>query len=44
MADFTSYQMYIDGEWVDAIYDYTQTKTVWINTSSDPIADPFVMQ
>ncbi len=28
----------------DAIYDYTRPKTVWINTSPDPIADPFVMQ
>ncbi len=29
---------------MDAIYDYTRPKTVWINTSPDPIADPFVMQ
>ena len=40
---------YKDSGWgresgLDAIYDYTQAKTVWINTSSDPIADPFVMQ
>ena len=27
-----------------AIYDYTRPKTVWINTSPDPIADPFVMR
>jgi acyl-CoA reductase-like NAD-dependent aldehyde dehydrogenase len=27
-----------------AIYDYTRPKTVWINTSSEPIADPFVMR
>ena len=27
-----------------AIYDYTRPKTVWINTSSDPIANPFVMR
>ncbi|MFT7474236.1 MAG: acyl-CoA reductase-like NAD-dependent aldehyde dehydrogenase [Verrucomicrobiales bacterium] len=25
----------------DAIYDYTKTKTVWINTSDEPTADPF---
>ncbi len=40
---------YKDSGWgresgLDAIYDYTQAKTVWINTSPDPIADPFVMQ
>ena len=29
---------------MDAIYDYTRPKTVWLNTSADPIADPFVMQ
>ncbi len=29
---------------LEAIYDYTRPKTVWINTSSQPIADPFVMQ
>lgn len=28
----------------DAIYDYTRVKTIWINTSTDPIADPFRMQ
>ena len=27
-----------------AIYDYTRPKTVWINTSSQPMADPFVMR
>ena len=27
-----------------AIYDYTRPKTVWINTSPEPIADPFVMR
>lgn len=27
-----------------AIYDYTRTKTVWLNTSSAPIANPFVMR
>ena len=29
---------------LDSIYDYTQTKTVWINTSSEPMANPFVMR
>ena len=29
---------------LDAIRDYTRTKTVWINTSDAPIADPFVMR
>jgi acyl-CoA reductase-like NAD-dependent aldehyde dehydrogenase len=29
---------------LDAIYDYTRPKTVWLNTSPDPIADPFIMQ
>ena len=27
-----------------AIYDYTRPKTIWINTSADPIANPFVMR
>ncbi len=27
-----------------AIYDYTRPKTIWINTSPDPIANPFVMR
>ncbi len=29
---------------VDTIYDYTRTKTVWINTSSEPMANPFIMR
>tara|TARA_Y100000588_G_scaffold337921_1_gene379666 strand:- start:80 stop:1564 length:1485 start_codon:yes stop_codon:yes gene_type:complete len=29
---------------MEAIYDYTRPKAVWLNTSPDPIADPFVMQ
>jgi acyl-CoA reductase-like NAD-dependent aldehyde dehydrogenase len=29
---------------IDAIFDYTRTKSVWINTSSAPMADPFVMR
>ncbi len=29
---------------MDTIFDYTRTKSVWINTSDDPIADPFVVR
>jgi len=29
---------------LEAFYDYTRPKMVWLNTSPDPIADPFVMQ
>ncbi len=29
---------------MDAIYDYTRTRTVWINTSKEPMANPFVMR
>ena len=29
---------------MEAIYDYTRPKTVWLNTSPEPIADPFVMR
>ena len=28
----------------ESILDYTRTKSVWINTSEAPIADPFVMR
>ncbi len=28
----------------EAIYDYTRTKTVWINTSDKPMENPFVMR
>lgn len=28
----------------EALLDYTRTKSVWINTSDEPIADPFVMR
>ena len=28
----------------ESILDYTRTKSVWINTSEDPISDPFVMR
>ena len=27
-----------------AIYDYTRPKTIWMNTSDDPMANPFVMR
>lgn len=29
---------------LDVIHEYTRTKSVWINTSSAPMADPFVMR
>ena len=29
---------------LQAIYDYTRPKTVWINTSDEPMANPFVMR
>lgn len=29
---------------IDAINDYTRTKATWINTSSEPMANPFVMR
>lgn len=29
---------------VEAVLDYTRTKTVWINTASQPMANPFVMR
>ena len=29
---------------LQAVYDYTRPKTVWINTSDEPVADPFVMR
>ncbi len=29
---------------MDTIFDYTRSKTVWINTSDVPIADPFIMR
>lgn len=29
---------------LQAIYDYTRPKTVWINTSEQPMANPFVMR
>jgi acyl-CoA reductase-like NAD-dependent aldehyde dehydrogenase len=29
---------------LQAIYDYTRPKTVWINTSDEPLTNPFVMR
>ena len=29
---------------IDAVLDYTCTKTTWINTSDQPMANPFVMR
>ncbi|MDH3293533.1 MAG: aldehyde dehydrogenase [Acidimicrobiia bacterium] len=29
---------------LDVIHDYTRTKSTWINTSSEPMANPFVMR
>lgn len=29
---------------IDAIHEYTRTKTTWINTSDSPMANPFVMR
>lgn len=29
---------------LDSVHDYTRTKTIWINTSDAPMADPFVMR
>ena len=29
---------------LQAVYDYTRPKTVWINTSDAPLANPFVMR
>ena len=29
---------------IDVIYDYTRTKTIWINTSKEPMSNPFVIR
>jgi len=29
---------------VDSIHEYTRTKTVWLNTSDQPMANPFIMR
>ena len=46
VAPFGGYKMSGHGResGMDTIYDYTRTKTVWINTSDTPMADPFVMR
>ena len=28
----------------EALLDYTRTKTTWISTASEPMANPFVMR
>ncbi|MFM1651599.1 aldehyde dehydrogenase [Brevibacillus sp. B_LB10_24] len=32
-----------EGGW-EAIYEYTQSKVVWVNTSTEPMPDPFIMR
>jgi aldehyde dehydrogenase (NAD+) len=29
---------------VDAVREYTRVKSVWVNTSDEPTADPFVLR
>ena len=29
---------------LESVLEYTRTKTTWINTSSEPMANPFVMR
>lgn len=29
---------------LESLHDYTEVKTVWINTSAEPMADPFIMR
>ena len=29
---------------MQAVYDYTRPKTIWINTSDEPLSNPFVMR
>lgn len=29
---------------IDAIHEYTRTKTTWINTSTEPMANPFIVR
>jgi acyl-CoA reductase-like NAD-dependent aldehyde dehydrogenase len=29
---------------VEGLLEYTQSKSVWVNTSDEPMADPFVMR
>ena len=46
VAPFGGYKMSGFGResGLETIQDYTRTKTVWINTSDVPMADPFVMR
>lgn len=46
MAEFGGYKNSGHGResGMQAVYDYTRTKTLWMNMSSEPISDPFVMQ
>ena len=46
MAPFGGYQISGLGRegGLDSILDYTRTKTVWLNLSSQPMSDPFVMR
>jgi len=29
---------------LQAIYDYTRPKTIWVNTSEEPMSNPFMMR
>lgn len=46
MAEFGGYKEsgYGRESGLQAIYDYTRPKTVWINTSDEPMSNPFVMR
>ena len=46
IAPFGGYKMsgYGRESGMDTIEDYTRAKTVWINTSEEPMADPFMMR
>ena len=46
IAEFGCYKESVYGResGMQAIYDYTRPKTAWINTSDEPLANPFVMR
>lgn len=46
MAEFGGYKNSGHGReaGMQAVYDYTRTKTMWFNTSSEPMSNPFVMR
>jgi acyl-CoA reductase-like NAD-dependent aldehyde dehydrogenase len=46
MAEFGGYKEsgYGRESGLQAIYDYTRPKTVWISTSDEPVSNPFVMR